>query len=64
MAYEEDGVVELEFGDDELELMVDADGDGVACRVCGCTEHHACATPHGSCFWIEADLCSACARSS
>lgn len=29
-----------------------------ACRVCGCTEYRAC---EGSCWWVEADLCSTCA---
>lgn len=29
-----------------------------ACRVCGCTDNRAC-PPHG-CYWVEADLCSAC----
>lgn len=29
------------------------------CRVCGCTEDHACA---GGCSWVEEDLCSACAK--
>lgn len=28
------------------------------CRVCGCTEDHACA---GGCYWVEEDLCSKCA---
>ena len=28
------------------------------CRVCGCTEHQACP---GGCYWVEDDLCSACA---
>jgi hypothetical protein len=28
-----------------------------ACRVCGCTEDHAC---DFGCWWVEADLCSAC----
>lgn len=27
------------------------------CRICGCTEMHAC---EGGCWWIEFDLCSAC----
>ncbi len=27
------------------------------CRVCGCTEDHAC---EGGCYWVELDLCSAC----
>ena len=29
-----------------------------ACRVCGCTDNRACL---GGCWWVEADLCSACA---
>ena len=28
------------------------------CRVCGCTNYHACA---GGCYWVEPDLCSKCA---
>lgn len=28
------------------------------CRVCGCTQHNACP---GGCYWVEDDLCSACA---
>jgi hypothetical protein len=41
--------------DDEPELR----GFGVrSCRVCGCTDDHACP---GGCCWVEPDLCSACA---
>lgn len=29
------------------------------CRSCGCTDDRACP---GGCFWVEADLCSACAE--
>ena len=29
------------------------------CRVCGCTENDPLP---GGCFWVEADLCSACAE--
>lgn len=29
------------------------------CRVCGCTDDHAC---EGGCWWVEPDLCSACAE--
>lgn len=29
-----------------------------ACRVCGCTDLHAC---EGGCYWVEPDLCSQCA---
>ena len=33
------------------------------CRVCGCTEDHACIEEDGfGCSWREADLCSVCAR--
>ncbi len=28
------------------------------CRVCGCTRDNACP---GGCYWVEEDLCSACA---
>lgn len=28
------------------------------CRICGCTENHACS---GGCYWVEDGLCSACA---
>lgn len=28
------------------------------CRVCSCTDHRACP---GGCWWVEPDLCSACA---
>mgnify|MGYP000883415647 CR=1 FL=1 len=28
------------------------------CRVCGCTENNGC---HGGCYWVQEDLCSACA---
>ncbi|MDB6111409.1 MAG: hypothetical protein JWR69_3159 [Pedosphaera sp.] len=28
------------------------------CRKCGCTLTHACA---GGCYWLEPNLCSACA---
>ncbi|HUV53024.1 MAG TPA: hypothetical protein VMW64_08125 [Dehalococcoidia bacterium] len=31
------------------------------CRVCGCTNEHACETDEGPCHWVEDDLCSACA---
>ncbi len=32
------------------------------CRVCGCTDDHACMTNEGPCHWVEEDLCSACAE--
>jgi hypothetical protein len=35
--------------------------DGPSCRGCGCTALDACETPNGACFWLEPDLCSACA---
>lgn len=38
--------------------------EGVAtCRVCGCWEYDACwDEDEGACWWVEADLCSACAK--
>lgn len=30
------------------------------CRVCGCDDLHACRIRNGTCWWVEADLCSAC----
>lgn len=32
------------------------------CRVCGCTWNNACMTEFGPCYWVEDDLCSACAE--
>jgi ParB family chromosome partitioning protein len=33
---------------------------GWVCRVCGCTDEHACETEDGPCHWAEPNLCSAC----
>ena len=33
----------------------------MTCRGCGCNERHACLTGAGPCYWVEPDLCSACA---
>lgn len=50
----------------ELELVM---REGIAryeeatvrrCRICGCTEEHGC---EYGCYWVEPDLCSACAVS-
>lgn len=31
------------------------------CRVCGCTDRRACLDEgYRPCWWVEADLCSAC----
>jgi hypothetical protein len=35
--------------------LVDAEQ---VCRICGCTQNNAC---QGGCYWVESDLCSACA---
>ncbi|MBP3037963.1 hypothetical protein J9303_00380 [Bacillaceae bacterium Marseille-Q3522] len=34
------------------------------CRICGCTDDHACMTRFGPCWWVDDDhtLCSACAE--
>jgi len=34
---------------------------GPQCVGCGCTDGNACATENGACFWVEDNLCSACA---
>ncbi len=31
------------------------------CRICGCTDDNAC---EGGCYWVEEDLCSACAEAA
>lgn len=47
------------YGDFEDESVFDPPS---ACRVCGCTEHNACRMEDdGPCWWVEDDLCSACA---
>lgn len=38
-----------------LEINVEV---GDVCRVCGCTDDNAC---EGGCYWVEENLCSACA---
>lgn len=39
-------------------LIGSAEVDGEACcRVCGCTDDHAC---EGGCWWVQPDLCSQC----
>jgi len=35
----------------------DGEGQVRTCRICGCTEKHAC---EGGCSWVAPDLCSAC----
>lgn len=48
--------IRAEFGDD---LRIDeSPSDERKCRVCGCTDSHACT---GGCYWVERDLCSQCA---
>jgi hypothetical protein len=46
----------------ELSAVLDADSDGPACRMCGCTENAACI---GGCAWVPdplmlGELCSTC----
>jgi len=49
-------------GDDEFAEKYEP-FDGPCCRVCGCTDEDACMNPITGCpcFWVEEDLCSACA---
>lgn len=44
-----------------LEQQILAGGVARRCRVCGCTQDHACVDDeHGPCWWVEPDLCSHC----
>jgi hypothetical protein len=52
IAHPEDCVSDPEVGT----LCADCGGEP-RCRVCGCTDDHAC---EGGCYWVEEDLCSAC----
>lgn len=47
----------------QLDQVVGTDRlfDVVACRGCGCTDDRACVGENGACWWVESDLCSACA---
>ena len=57
------------FGPDGLPMVEIRDGEHPVaaenkCRVCGCTDDDCfCCIMHtgGPCYWIEDDLCSACA---
>lgn len=40
---------------DELESVIDRE-----CRLCGCTQDHACEGETGSCGWAKGDLCTSC----
>jgi hypothetical protein len=44
--------------------FVEADlcGKCAKCGVCGCTGTTPCSTPHGPCYWVEGNLCSACVK--
>lgn len=44
--------------DDSIEATI---ATPTACRVCGCTDRNACDVSAVPCFWVEGDLCSACA---
>lgn len=39
------------------ELVLPVEHPAGSCRLCGCTDEHAC---DGGCFWIAEGLCSAC----
>ncbi len=56
----------LDFMDDDCDIEgfpIQQDDEPLfderKCRVCGCTDY--CACP-GGCYWVEWDLCSACAE--
>lgn len=50
--------------DEAVELIRQRTPKEPTCRVCGCTEDHACYAPgHGSCWWADEEktICSHCA---
>lgn len=52
---------DLPIGTTETDLVIHVDHVARRCRICGCTQDHACVDPQfGRCWWIEADLCSHC----
>ena len=58
-------VKERKEGDDtihEFTRRVGTKGEENRCRSCGCTDDNACWDPKAGhpCYWVEADLCSAC----
>lgn len=56
------GLVSKWFSSAE-ELLEAVNGNYIRkCRVCGCTHWNPCCDDHGNnCWWVEEDLCSACA---
>lgn len=54
--FSQEDVDALRARTDALALV--GDNGRRACKVCGCTDDHAC---EGGCFWVAEDLCSACA---
>lgn len=49
--------------DEAIELIRQRTPKEATCRVCGCTEDHACYAPgHGSCWWADEEktICSHC----
>ena len=48
----------------ELRKVVEMFEDEISCRACGCTDDdcYCCVVKTGTpCWWVEEDLCSACA---
>jgi hypothetical protein len=56
-----DGKLTLTLEDPDFEYIAEEiwkKGEALrTCRVCGCTDDHACP---GGCYWVEDDLCSQC----
>ncbi len=49
----------LAFCDHEEEEDPAAHASGArTCRICGCTDDHACETPTGPCYWVTKFVCS------
>lgn len=45
--------------DDADRQFIEDPIDGPVCRVCGCSDEHAC---EGGCIWYSVDLCSKCVK--
>jgi len=53
------GWVKKEFPERSFFLCPECQEDVQICRVCGCSNEDPC---EGGCYWVEEDLCSACAK--
>jgi hypothetical protein len=55
-----EGWTERKFEKGSCVVCPECEGKPV-CKICGCTDTHACDDHGEPCHWVEEDLCSACA---